>query len=102
MCRGDQQLVIDQRLCGRPDFSLDPAKVQHHALGIQFAGQLQIHQIGFANQPALGVQQGKIEIGELLDKQRGHGIASQVGAHSLAPTPARVNALVHYAPATPP
>ena len=73
-------IIVDDLL----DPALDGRKVQHHALFVQGAAQLQVYDPALSYQPPLSVQAGAVDHSQLVDEQTGHGGCGfvDVGARS--------------------
>ena len=77
--RGHQQPVVNAFVHGVFDGFLDASEVEHHALGIQIAGQFQVDDPGLPHHAALGVQIGKVHHGQVFDEQGGHKLFIERG-----------------------
>ena len=76
---GQQQAVVDPFVHGVLQGFLDVTEIKHHALGVQVAGQLQVHDPGLPDHAALGVQVGKVHNGQIFNEKRGHRAPSVGG-----------------------
>ncbi len=74
-----QQSVIHTLVDRALQLLLDRAEIQHHRLRIERAGQFDIDDPAFAHQPALRVQVGAVDHGQLFDEQTGHGVGMRSG-----------------------